>query len=173
MDVWDKIGNLPKIVIYGNGAILEEIVGAKILGFVHGRGEYAALYTTKGIVYFRHEIDCCEHVVIDGIDGWTDAAIGETIVSASERIVEHGIFGDEHLTSTFYTVESNSLDLSMKWQGSSNGFYSETVDLSLHSMEGVWDWEENIPDSQKLALLKAVELQQLALSEVFPKRGEW
>lgn len=82
-----------------------------------------------------HEQDCCESVVVDDIQGNIERALSETIIDATEysrppsndlpNIKEE--CGDESCTWTFYTIRTQSETIVIRWYGSSNGYYSESV----------------------------------------------
>ena len=84
---------------------------------------------TDDCVYaFYHEQDCCESVWLTKVDGISDKLIGSRIVIAEvvtdEKDTEHG-----HITWTFYKIGTNKGIIDFRFQGESDGYYSETVDL--------------------------------------------
>lgn len=90
-----------------------------ILVFTFGDGSTAKWY---------HEQDCCECVSIDDINGdWGDI-VGSPLLVCEER----STYGDKDYKSetwTFYTYRTNKGSVDVKWYGSSNGYYSESVDF--------------------------------------------
>ncbi|WP_345820471.1 hypothetical protein ABC766_00230 [Methylobacterium fujisawaense] len=79
-----------------------------------------------------HMQDCCETVEIDDIVGDLDDLVGSPIVRAEER--KDNDCGakedyDESYTWTFYELATVKGCVTIKWYGSSNGYYSEGVDL--------------------------------------------
>lgn len=103
-----------------------EATGHKLLD-VRYTSEELLLFTDGGTFVLYHEQDCCEHVVLDQTSGFTTTCLGEQIVSAGYVSSEGGDteWGTE--TWTFYRVETNSMSLDIKFHGSSNGYYSESV----------------------------------------------
>lgn len=84
---------------------------------------------------FYHSQDCCETVVVDDVNGdWADL-IGTPLLVADERVSEETLDGcepgDESNTWTFYTFRSVRGSVDVRWHGSSNGYYSEYVDLNF------------------------------------------
>ena len=89
--------------------------------------------TTEGDEYIMYHIqDCCESVVIDDINGDLQNLIGKEILEASER-VSYDESTDEYVddsnTWTFYHLATIDETVVIKWWGSSNGYYSESVDF--------------------------------------------
>lgn len=87
-----------------------------------------------------HSQDCCESVYIEDINGDLDSLLFKPILQADEKIStnedsdpkldEYG-YSDESFTWTFYTLANISSVVDIRWYGSSNGYYSERVDLDI------------------------------------------
>lgn len=86
----------------------------------------------------HHEQDCCEHVHIEDISGDLDDLIGNPLLIADQRL--SGNYDEDNLTKclddyeesytwTFYTFATIKGYVDIRWYGSSNGFYSESVGL--------------------------------------------
>ena len=106
-------------------------------------------YITEVVLYFRsgkklrvyHEQDCCEDVVlIDIVGGSLDSLVGQEIkciksVSKNfdERLVSSvkGYLNDSN-TWTFVTISTFKDDITLRWHGNSNGYYSEEVDFAYY-----------------------------------------
>lgn len=109
-----------------------------------------------------HEQDCCEGVTIDSINGndnpsdfqkEIEVLIGNPILKAEEKsnsenpkrycyrkdvenATEDDWHEDESHTWTFYTLATVKGFVDIRWYGSSNGYYSETVDVyDMNSFE--------------------------------------
>jgi len=88
-----------------------------------------------------HEQDCCEHVSIEDIDAPLDRIIGSPITMFEESFSTKD--GNEERydseTWTFYRIVTEKDGLSIRWYGTSNGYYSEsasvicTKDPSVHT----------------------------------------
>lgn len=92
-------------------------------------------YTNDGEIYrMYHNQDCCECVIIDDICGDLDDLIGSPIIKADEDTNtdtprEDAEYPDESFTWTFYNIATQKGHVTIKWYGSSNGYYSESVDF--------------------------------------------
>ncbi len=86
------------------------------------------------VVEFCHQQDCCEDVYLEDIDGDIDDIIGEKILSAEERTEErtdnYGYYS-ERIQWTFYHIRTAKGCVVIRWYGSSNGYYSENVDIDV------------------------------------------
>ena len=79
---------------------------------------------------FHHQQDCCEHVSIEDVVGDLSDLEGTPILSATANS-KHGEDSEEGSeTWTFYDFRTNKGTVSVRWYGSSNGYYSESVQLS-------------------------------------------
>ena len=93
------------------------------------------LETDTGIEYImRHEQDCCEGVSIDDICGNLEDLLHTPILLAEESTNEGGMEppgmhkgGEESSTWTFYRLRTSKGSVTIRWYGSSNGYYSESV----------------------------------------------
>jgi hypothetical protein len=109
--------------------------GTKILGFDvpvdFPRSEVIySVETEKGIVVFHHYTSCCERVFLEEAMGDSKSLIGETIVSFQEVSSDDAPAVDyESFTWTFYNIVTTNSDLTLRFLGRSNGYYSERVDL--------------------------------------------
>jgi hypothetical protein len=79
-----------------------------------------------------HDQDCCESVELADVVGDIEDLIGATIVEAYEA--ESGDPGprdkyDDSYTWTFYRLRTIKGTVTLRWYGTSNGYYSEGVDI--------------------------------------------
>lgn len=82
-----------------------------------------------------HKQDCCEIVTIEDVIGDLDDLIGspitmaEEITSADEPENSNiGEWREDNETWTFYKLATVKGYVTVRWYGSSNGYYSESVD---------------------------------------------
>ena len=112
---------------YRNSCDIKDMVGKKVLGIYYDEENFQIL-TDDGVYAFYHEQSCCESVWLTQVDGISDKIIGSRIVIAevvtNEKDTEYG-----HITWTFYKIGTNKGMIDFRFQGESNGYYSETVDL--------------------------------------------
>lgn len=95
-------------------------------------GSEEVLIETKDGERYRmwYEPDCCAHCSIDEIHGDVEYLIGSEILLAEE--VRHADgekkqeYGDS-FTWTFYKLSTIKGSVTIKWYGSSNGYYSESA----------------------------------------------
>lgn len=102
-------------------------------------GNNSVLFTTECGRQFEmtHIQDCCESVTVDGVIGDIDNIIGSPIISALEEIsnnkpedYEAGEYSSEGSeTWTKFTIKTEKGSAQIMWFGTSNGYYSESVDF--------------------------------------------
>ena len=95
--------------------------------------------TVDGDIYkMYHSQDCCESVYIESIVGDLEDLVGEEILVAEANENLFDILkntgndddnGDDSYTWTFYKFATRKGYVDIRWYGSSNGYYSESVDF--------------------------------------------
>jgi hypothetical protein len=107
------------------GRIVENVI-------IQGDDEIWMYFKDGSYAKWYHYQDCCESVVIDDVNGdWKDL-YGHPLLVAEERIGNNTQSGhDQSETWTFYTFRSIGGSVDVKWHGSSNGYYSESVDFEF------------------------------------------
>lgn len=100
------------------------------IGFYMADGSYYLMY---------HDQSCCESVYIESIVGDLQDLVGEPILLAEEVCNEDGAkpagwepdkYCDSY-TWTFYKLATRKGYVDIRWFGTSNGWYSESVGIKL------------------------------------------
>lgn len=108
------------------GSTLSEVVNTgKEIIFTLENGEQYKLY---------HIQDCCEYVYVEDVIGDLDDLVGTPLLMAEEvsNFEEPPVPDDyeaESYTWTFYKLATIKGYVTIRWFGSSNGYYSEHVDF--------------------------------------------
>jgi len=108
-----------------------ELKGQVIQSIRGGIGDDQLVFKTETDTYIMlHVQDCCESVYIEDIIGDLDDLVGCEILSATEdsNCDEKPLCeNEESYTWTFYNIRSNRGSVTIRWYGSSNGYYSESA----------------------------------------------
>ena len=94
-----------------------------------GDGEMVFVADNGARFMFAHEQDCCEHVRIEDLVGDLQDLVGEPLLMAEEV---SGYIGPEpaypeSYTWTYYRFSTIRGSVSIRWFGTSNGYYGERV----------------------------------------------
>ena len=109
------------------GKVIDEILVGAYLG-----GDAIIFKTMDKSYIMFHNQECCESVTIDDICGDLNAIIGEEVIVATEERNEENPNEEKieyTFTWTFYHIETFHGDVTIKWFGTSNGYYSEEASL--------------------------------------------
>lgn len=98
-----------------------------------------AIRTNDGRTFkMLHEQECCEDVYLEDVCGDIADVIGSEIIVA-DALSNHDdadcYYGDSH-TWTYYTLGTAKGCVTFRWHGSSNGYYSEAVNIYETCNEG-------------------------------------
>ena len=95
--------------------------------------EVVTFHCTSGEKYcMKHEQDCCEHVYLEDVCGDFEDLIGVPILLA-EKISNSELpaleDGEDSWLWTFFKIATIKGSVTLRWYGTSNGYYSEDVDF--------------------------------------------
>ena len=106
-----------------------ELEGSTTLIFTLSSGEQYQMW---------HRQDCCEDVYVESIVGDINDVLGSAITMAEVVTSNEDMPGTEYLcepgdsfTWTFYKLGTCKGSVTIRWYGTSNGYYSEEVDFEL------------------------------------------
>ena len=123
---WNDPGSLSDLVSVEN--TIDEII------FTVDDGTKYAMY---------HEQDCCEYVYIEDICGDLQDLVNTPILEAREdtncgdTAPESDLYSYSY-TWTFYNFRTIKGSVTIRWYGSSNGYYSESVSFhKIHELKGI------------------------------------
>lgn len=110
------------------------VLVGKTIKTINEDGNHVSITCTDGSAYeMYHMQDCCESVFINDIKGHLPNLVDKVILDAEENVS-----GDwpedvpvpdynESYTWTTYTLTSKNEVVVIRWLGTSNGYYSESV----------------------------------------------
>ena len=116
-----------------------QMIGAQILGVVglKAQSEQLVIKTDRGELTLKHEVDCCEAVYLEEFTGTAESLVGAIVTSFTKDTREGEQDRGSHVEMwTFYNLVTSRQDLSLRWYGSSNGYYS----IAVHC-----GWESYLP----------------------------
>lgn len=76
-----------------------------------------------------HNQDCCETVILEDICGDIHELIGSPILLAEETEDDGASTDDKKIKLTFYKLVNLIGSVTIRWYGSSNGYYSVSVNF--------------------------------------------
>ncbi len=108
-------------------SVYEEVIG-KVIREIERICDTSLIFTFEdGEVWeMYHQQDCCEYVRIEDICGELDDLIGMPLLQ-SEEVTKVDLNACESGMWTFYKLATNRGAVTIRWYGSSNGYYSESV----------------------------------------------
>jgi len=120
---------------WGNQRDFSELLGKTLTDIIRD-DETILFFTDTGEKYvMQHHQDCCESVTIEDICGEFQDCIGSPINLAEEVTYQgEGSRYDSH-TWTYYRLGTQKGDVSIRWFGTSNGYYSESVYFEIAGTE--------------------------------------
>lgn len=121
---------------YGQKRPFAELQGKTLVRVHGGEGDSELRFVMSDDSEYKmfHQQDCCEYVFVESIDGDLSALCGHEVLMAEEV---DGVTAapldkyEESYTWTFYKLATAGGYATIRWYGSSNGYYSEDVDFEL------------------------------------------
>lgn len=113
---------------------IDDLVGKCIIKIERDDDELKMYISDDTYVHFYHQQDCCESVYIEDICGDLDDLIGYPLLQAEESTSRTDSPLSEHHESfnwTFYKFATIKGSVTIRWYGTSNGYYSEYVDFRV------------------------------------------
>lgn len=111
-----------------------QLVGKTLSSVIGGVGDEEMQFLCADGSHYRmfHPQDCCESVAVEDICGDVADLIGSEILRAEESTSEENPEGiapeyQDSFTWTFYKIDTAKGGVTIRWYGSSNGYYSEAV----------------------------------------------
>lgn len=95
---------------------------------VKGEGEVRLLLDDGRVFTMLHHQDCCESVYLEDVCGDLDDLIGAQVVHAREETQDDEADAECGMW-TFYILSTTKGTVTLRWHGSSNGYYSVGVDF--------------------------------------------
>jgi hypothetical protein len=112
-------------------ANITDLYGKTLTSIVDSDADFALVfYCYDGTTYkMYHDQECCESVHLEDIVGDLDDLIGSPILTAEERSdCSEDKYGDR-IEWTFYELATVKGSVTLRWYGTSNGYYSTSVDF--------------------------------------------
>lgn len=107
----------------------ETLVG-QVITKVSDNSDSITFETESGKTYrMFHDQDCCESVGVEDIDGDLQDLVGQEVLVAETRTKDDEE-DDERAMWTFYTIRTVKTSLTIRWYGSSNGYYAVDVEFA-------------------------------------------
>ena len=116
---------------------LKELLGKTVISITgmekNSRG--ITFVCSDGSAYdMYHEQDCCENVWLEDVSGDVNCLLNSPILKASENTSHDGPLDKDDadygtFTWTFYTFATIKGYVTLRWYGTSNGYYSESVNF--------------------------------------------
>lgn len=120
--------------LQGNIKEFDELLGRCLYRATASDDEMKLYLTPSHYVKFHHAQDCCESVYIEDVCGDLEDLVGSPLLVAEEvsgytapPLNEH----EDSYTWTFYKFATERGSVTVRWYGSSNGYYSESVQVEV------------------------------------------
>lgn len=111
----------------------QDLQGRILTKIVENGDEIFFYLTETHYVRIYHAQSCCESVSIEDISGDLNDLIGTPLLMVEESSESGNTDEDEYGSSTwtYYRFRTIKGSVDIRWYGSSNGYYSESVDIEI------------------------------------------
>ena len=112
----------------------KELLGRSLCRVTADDAELILYLSDTNYVRFYHSQNCCESVYIEDICGDLNDLVGVPLLEAeevSDYDADPLYEGEESYTWTFYKFATRKGFVTVRWYGSSNGYYSESVSVDV------------------------------------------
>lgn len=112
--------------------VIEDLINQKIIGFE--KNDELKLYTNDGFFHFYHQQDCCEGVYLEDVCGDLNDLKDNVIIKAevvTNRDDPPTDDSDESYTWTYFKIGTRKGEVTLRFFGTSNGYYSEDIDIDF------------------------------------------
>jgi len=112
---------------------LSDLIGRTIFEYNVDRNNedrMTLLFADGHMLEMWHQQDCCESVTIEDIEGDLEDLIGRPL-TVCEEVSNNDPDATESATWTFYRFATDKGYVTVRWYGSSNGYYSESVNTDV------------------------------------------
>ena len=112
-------------------ADFSELLGKTII-HIHKTEDTLLFFCADGTKYIQfHYQECCESVTLEDICGELGDLLASPILQAEEEGQEFSVGAHENSSTwTFYKLATIKGSVTLRWYGTSNGYYSENVDFA-------------------------------------------
>ncbi len=121
--------------MYNNRRDIAELIGKTLTKITNNNDNELIFETDTGEKYMMyHDQGCCENVSIEDICGELEWLVGSPILKAEETTNKDNPKDpkwDDSFTWTFYHFATKKGYVDIRWYGTSNGNYSESVDIEI------------------------------------------
>lgn len=126
----EYLAKLKLLSIDPNNVRFEALIGMTITSF-NISDDFIVIKTAEGMQFrMLHHQECCECVTVEDICGDVNDLL-DTPVTMAEEVTKNDPDAAESGTWTFYKLGTVKGSVTIRWYGSSSGYYSESVGFEL------------------------------------------
>lgn len=117
--------------------VIQELVGQTAVSVENVDKLELVFHLADGrIATFYHEQECCEYVYIEDVTGDLQDLVGSEILQAEYVTEECDLGSDNYMDDvanwTFYKFATYQGSVTVRWYGTSNGYYSTAVNFRIN-----------------------------------------